>query len=166
MRDKTKIARRFFVISIFVVFFWGFYESFLQYRIWSGVVLSKFLLPPYQSIFYFLKYSFIHFFEDHLISLGAGLLFLLGATALNNRFQKRFFEEEEPYLGALAMFLMGQPFWMIYFVIVMAIGVLGTLFLIFKAKMVGSATIHRFPLYYFWIPVAIIVLIIKNFGII
>jgi len=164
--DKIKTLRIFFIISISVVIFWGFYESFLQYQIWSGDVLSKFLLPPHQSIGYFLKYSFIHFFWGNLISLGAGLLFLLGATKLNNRFQKRFFEEEEPYLGALAMFLLGQPFWMIYFIAVTAIGVLGSLFLIFKAKVVGSETFHRFPFYYLWLPVAIIVLIIKNFGII
>ncbi len=158
--NKIKILRRFFIISIFVVIFWGFYESFLQYQIWSGDALSKFLLPPYHSISYFLGYSFTHFFKNYLISLGAGLLFLLGAVLLNNRFQKRFFEEEEPYLGALAMFLVGQPLWMIYFIIVMTVGVLGSLFLILKAKAVGSETLHRFPFYYFWIPVAIIIVII------
>lgn len=161
MSDKIKVLRRFFIISIFAVIFWGFYESFLQYQIWSGDALSKFLIPPHQSIVYFLKYSFIHFFENYLISLGAGLLFLLGAIALNNRFQKRFFEEEEPYFGALAIFLVGQPLWMIYFIIVMAIGVLGSLFLILKAKAVGSETFHRFPFYYLWLPVAITILIVK-----
>lgn len=162
---KKKILKRFFIISIFIVIFWGFYQSFLQYQIWSRNDISKFLLPPYHSIVYFLKYSFVHFFEGNLISLGAGLLFLLGAIALNNRSQKRFFEEEEPYLGALAIFIMGQPFWMVYFAVVMTIGILGTLFLIFKAKMAGLTAFYRFPFYCLWIPVAIIILIIKNFGI-
>lgn len=93
-------------------------------------------------------------------------MFLWGANKLNNRFEKRFFEEEEPYLGALAMFLLGQPLWMFYFVVVMAIGVLGSLFLIIKAKMAGSETFRRFPFYYLWITVAIILLLIKNFGVI
>ncbi len=159
--NKIKVLRIFFVISIFVVIFWGFYESFLQYQIWSESAVSKFLLPPYQSIGYFLGYSFIHFLKNYLISLGAGFLFLLGAIALNNRFQKRFFEEEEPYLGALAMFLVGQPLWMIYFIIVMTIGVLGSLFLIIKAKAAGLTTFRRFPFYYLWLPVAIIILIVK-----
>jgi hypothetical protein len=163
MGQKTKILKRFFIISILVVIFWGLYQSFLQYQIWSENDLSKFLLPPYKSIGYFLKYSFLHFFQSHLISLGAGILFLWGATKLNKRFEKRFFEEDESYLGVLAMFMMGQPWWMVYFVIVMAVGVLGTFFPILKTKISGSTTLYRFPFYYFWIPVAIIILIGKEF---
>lgn len=101
----------------------------------------------------------MHFFVSYLISLAAGLLFLWLANLLNNRYQKRFFEEEEPYLGALALFVLGHPFWIFYFLAVMAIGVLGSLFLKVASYKLQAANC-RFPFYYFWLPVAIVVVII------
>ena len=135
------------------------YKSYQQYQIWQENDVSKYFLPPYQSVVYFIKYSFIHFFQKHLISLGAGLLFLGLANLLNNRFQKRFFEEEEPYLGALGLFTVGHPLWIFYFIAVMAIGVLGSLFLKVSSSKLQALS-RRFPFYYFWLPVAIIVMII------
>lgn len=41
----------------------------------------------------------------------AALLLLVLADRLNIKFKKRFFEDEEPYLGALAVFILGNPNW-------------------------------------------------------
>lgn len=155
-----------FHVSWIVIFGLLSYKSYQQYQIWAGNGLSKLLLPPYQSIVYFLKYSFTHFFIAYLISLAAGLLFLWLANLLNNRCQKRFFEEGELYLGTLAIFVLGHPLWMFYFLAVISIGVLGTLFFqdsrfkiqVSRFKIQDSS--RRFPFYHFWLPVAIIVMII------
>ena len=149
-----------FYVSWIVIFGLLFYKSCQQYQIWAGNELSKLLLPPHQPIFYFLKYSFTHFFENYLISLTAGLLFLWLANLLNNRCQKRFFEEGEIYLGALAIFVLGHPLWMFYFLAIMSVGVIGTLFLKVSSSMLHASCCRRFPFYHFWLPVAAIVMII------
>lgn len=156
---SSVFLRRLFGGAATLTFGLLFYKSYQQYLIWQGNEVSKYLLPPYQSIVYFLKYSFVHFFESYLISLTAAFLFLWLANLLNNRCQKRFFEEGEIYLGALAIFVLGHPLWMIYFIAIMSVGVLGTLFL--KAKSYKLKTMAcRFPFYHFWLPVAVIVMII------
>ncbi|MFA5083950.1 MAG: hypothetical protein WC475_00990 [Candidatus Paceibacterota bacterium] len=157
-KRRSFVFKKLFIGAIILVFGLLVFQALAQYQVWSGNALSRYLIPPYQSIAYFLKYSFTHFFENYLISLIAGILFLWLADSLNNRHQKRFFEEGEPYLGALAVFVMGQPLWLVYFIAVMSFGVLGTIFLKFRAKTRNS----RFPFYYFWIPVAIIIMIIDK----
>ncbi len=156
---SSAFLKRLFIGVVILVFGLLFYKSCQQYQIWRENDISKYILPPYQSIVYFLKYSFTHFFENYLISLMAGLLFLWLANLLNNRCQKRFFEEGEIYLGALAIFVMGHPLWMFYFLAVMSIGVLGSLFLQASSAK-RQAPSCRFPFYHFWIPVAIIIMII------
>jgi len=162
LKGRCFVFKFLFIGAVILILGWACFQSFQQYQIWSEGAFSKLLLPPHQSIVYFLKYSFTHFFKNYLISLVAGLLFLGLANLLNNRYQKRFFEEEEPYLGALAIFLMGQPLWMVYFTGVMFIGVLGTLFLRIGSRKLRflAASGNRLPFYYFWVPVAIITIII------
>ncbi|MDP3052839.1 MAG: hypothetical protein Q8N22_02715 [bacterium] len=157
--NNIRIYKYLFLFSVILILGWACFQSYQQYQIFSASPISKFFLPPHQSIAYFLKYSFTHFFKNYLISLGAGLLFLWLANLLNHRYQKRFFEEEELYLGALAIFIMGQPLWMIYFIAVMSVGVLGTLFFHVSCFMFHVSS-RRFPFYYLWLPVAILVLII------
>ena len=172
---QVKVFKYIFIISIFIVFAAVFYQSFEQYRVWSQNELSKFLLPPYQSIAYFLGYSFTHFFKNYLISLVIALLFLSAAVFLNKKSQERFFEKEEPYLGALAIFLVGHPLWIYYLIAIFTVGLLGTLILHTKSifgrsdfpkinrqyQEVRPPDIEkRFPFYHFWLPLAILVLII------
>jgi len=91
------------------------------------------------------------------VALLAALLFLFGAILLNKKYQERFFEKEEPYLGALAIFLVGQPWWFYYILVIGFIGIIGTLIL----KIVHSE--RRFPFYNFWLPIAVLIIIAEKF---
>lgn len=170
---SSAFFRRLFSGAAILIFGLLSCKSYQQYQIWHKHDISRYLLPPFQSIVYFLKYSFTHFFETYLISLGAGLLFLWLANLLNNRCQKRFFEEGELYLGTLAIFVLGHPLWMFYFLAIMSVGVIGTLFSKVSCSMFHApcfmrqapcSTLHapsrRFPFYYFWLPTAVIIMII------
>ena len=150
---RSSVFKYIFIGGIILIFSLLFFQSGQQYRAWSQNEVSKFLLPPYQSIAYFLGYSFTHFFKNYLISLVIALLFLSAAVFLNKKFQERFFEKEEPYLGALAIFLVGHPLWIYYVIAICGIGFLGTLIFQLKWR-------ERFPFYRFWLPLAILVLII------
>ncbi|MDP3975170.1 MAG: hypothetical protein Q8P88_02720 [Candidatus Jorgensenbacteria bacterium] len=83
-------------------------QTFAQYLVWSGDSLSSKLLPPHQSILYFLKYAGVHFWLAPLIALIVALAFYTILRALKDK-NARFFEEGEVELGALAAFLVGWP---------------------------------------------------------
>lgn len=155
-KRRSFVFKKLFIGAIILVFGWSVFLSWQQYEIWVNGEFAEIFFQ--NGLNYFLGYSFIHFFLNYLISLAVALLFLAAAFWLNKKFQERFFEEGEPYLGALAIFAMGQPLWLVYLIAVMSFGVLGTIFLKFRAKTRNS----RFPFYYFWIPVAIIILIIDK----
>jgi GxxExxY protein len=125
--ERSFVFKYIFIGGIILIFGFLFYQSWQLYQVWW-----KFLLPPYQPIRYFFFYCFTNFFEKQLIALGAALLFLAAAFLLNKKFQERFFEKEEPYLGALAIFLVGHPWWIYYIIVIGLIGVIGTLYLKIK----------------------------------
>jgi hypothetical protein len=113
-------------------------------------------LPPYQSINYFYAYAGYHFFAPWLISLAAAIVISRLAGILNSKYGERFFENEEIWLMRLGIFLTGYPGFLFYLVLVLLAGVaLSSVYTILKRG--------RAPLYYVWLPLAIIVLIIKDF---
>jgi len=144
------------------IVFWGsvatifgvlIYWSIIQYDLWAGNELTKTLLPPYQSFTFFYSYVGKRFFAPWLVSL-LGAIFIGGlAHRLNNRFGNRFFEEGETKLLSLGVFLSGYPGFLIYLVLVFGAGFMGTI--IFQLSSKG-----RFPFYYFWLPLAIVAIII------
>lgn len=156
-KRRSFVFKYIFLGGVILIFGFLFYQSYQQYQVWSGNEIFKFLLPSYQPINYFFFYCFTNFFEKQLIALGAAFLFLAAAFLLNKKFQERFFEKEEPYLGALAIFLVGHPWWMYYFIVVCLIGVVGTFYLKIRRSE------KRFPFYHFWLPVAIILMVVKIF---
>lgn len=167
-----------FRFSIFAIFLLLFYQSYKQYQFWSQNEVSRYLLPPHQSINYFIFYALARFFAPYLISLAAAVLFLISANLLNKKYQERFFYPEEPYFGALAIFLVSHPGWIFYVTAVILIYLLIHLFTLIYYKL-RSLTIERsnaiersnrleqkpvrVSLRYVWLPTAIFVIIIINY---
>ncbi len=157
--QKASFYKIIFIFSILVIFCLLFYISYQQYQLWSQGdynEISKYLLPPYQSVNYFIFYALIRFFNPYLISLAAGILFLFSAKILNKKYEERFFYPEEFYLGGLAIFLVGHPGWLFYIVFLLIIYLLIHLF----SSLVIRSSSFRISLYYLWLPAAIFVIII------
>ncbi|MBI4034175.1 MAG: hypothetical protein HY378_01325 [Candidatus Brennerbacteria bacterium] len=159
-----KTYRNIFLFAALAVFLFYLYLVFAQYLAWrGGGELTKFLVPPYRSILYVFGYHFTRFGLYYLVSLAAAAFFLFSSIRLNRRFGDRFFEPEEPYLGALSVFLLGNPIWnyaWIYYlaaVILVAVIATGYQLLVTKEN-------RRFSLYYLWLPLAIAVILIKSFA--
>lgn len=163
-----QIGRRPWQINFFFwakIGFWGslagavLYYGYLvynQYFIWFiGGPPTIYLLPPYESIGYVFSYHFIRFGLGYSISLLAAVLFLAAAVWHNRRHQEKFFEKEEPYLGALAIFLAGTPGGLFYF---------GGLIFVYFIFHLGLGLVRRpekefrLPLYWLWLPLAILVI--------
>jgi len=155
--NLPRLSKYFFAATIILIFIFLFFQSYQQYQLWLKNDISKHLLPPYQDINYFIFYSLTRFFGPYLISLATGILFLFSAKILNKKYQKRFFYPEEPYFGALAVFLAGWPgllFYIIFLTLIYLFIHLYSLFIIHNSQ--------RISLYYLWLPVAIFVILIQK----
>lgn len=155
---KKKFFKHIFIFSAILVFSILFYDSYLQYFTWSQNELSKMFLPPYQPINYFLFYVGMRFFGPYLISLVFAFLFFVVAKELNKKYQERFFYEEEFYIAALAIFLIGYPLAIFYLIAVISIYLLAHFILIGASRNLGE----RLSTYYLWLPIAISVIIISE----
>lgn len=163
-----KISKYFFRAAIVLIFVSLFFQTYVQYQLWLKNDISKYLLPPYTSINYFIFYAFTRFFAPYLTSSIAAILFLLAAKIINKKHEERFFYPEEYYLGALGIFLSGHPGWLFYLVFVILFYLL-----IHILSLLTSYFLHltsyksyilpqRISLYCLWIPMAIFVIIMNN----
>ncbi len=153
-----------FWAAALAVLLYYFYLVYAQYLAWrDGGELLKHLVPPYQSITYVFGYHFTRFFLYYLISFAAAAAFLYAAKYFNKKHGFRFFENEEPYLGALSIFLLGNPLWryawIYYLIALLALAVIGSLVISHLLK-----KSERFSLRYLWLPVALLVILIRSFG--
>lgn len=113
---------------------------------------SKYLVPPYNGIGYFLLWSWSWLWSRYLIALAGSLLLLCAIMSASANWRSKRFEEEEPYLLALSLVLVGHPFWIFYFFAVVLAYALYT-----ATRAWRQATTQRVSFYYFWIPIALVV---------
>lgn len=162
-RGRMRFFRVLCLVAVLGIF--GFYLSLVhgQYVTWRDAgPPSSFLVPPHKSVSYVFGYHFFRFGLPYLISFGVSVLFFFAAGFLNRRFGERFFDREELYLGALSIFLLGNPAWnyawIYYLILVLFLSAVGSLFTqyIFRVR-------ERFPLYWLWTPCAFGVIITLEF---
>ncbi len=142
------------------VLLYYFYLVYTQYLAWrDGGELLQRLVPPYGSITYVFGYHFTRFALYYLVSFLVAILFLYTASYFNKKYGYLFFENEEPYLGAIAVFLLGLPLWryawIYYLIAVLAVAVIGSLVMNHLLK-----KSERFSLRYLWLPAALSVIIV------
>lgn len=152
-----------FPLSVFAIFGTLFFFTYVQYTAWLAHPLSKFLLPPYQSATYFWGYVYSRFFSPWLIALFAGLLVGSLAAYVNRLWGGALFEEEEPRLLGLGIFLSGYPGFLVYLILVSFSYLCYNLFVTVRGKR-GTAEggVPRVPMYWFWLPAAIFAIIVKS----
>ena len=159
-----------FVFSIAAVFSLLAYYSYQQYQVWNSNELTKHFLSQKVNIIenidvnYFFYYVGIRFFAPYLISLITGIVFFFIVKKLNKKYEERFFEQEELWFGALALFLIGWPGLLFYFIALILIYLIIQIFIIFYYKFfirVGLREI-RVSLRLWWLPLAIFVIFINK----
>ena len=162
-KSLRNFSRLLFFVVIAAVVIYYVYLTYNQYLLWhdSGDI-TKYFLPPYKSITYVVGYHFMRFALYYAISLLIALTFLVSAKHYNKKFQNKFFEPEEPYLGATAIFLLGNRewnyAWILYLILLLIFSALGSaIFCNWLKKM------ERFPLYWLWLPTAVFAILIMKF---
>jgi hypothetical protein len=130
----------------------GLVLSFLNGYLWKHDAVSYRLLPPYSPFSYVFHYSWQHYFAVPVITIFFALIVFWGIKWLNKKFQETFFYDEEPYLAALGILATGWPNCLIFLCLVLLLGVTAH-FIIQKG---------RLPLLYFWLPCALLVLLLSG----
>ena len=155
---KLRIVRAFSLLSVIIVVGVLSYLSFSQYSVWQKAgPPASYLLPPYQGIGYFLFYVFFRFWAAYSISFMAGILVFFTSRYFNKKYEERFFYSEEYYLSATAVFLTGHPFWLIYLVLILSFW-----FFVSAFRLLVLKKTERVSFYYFWLPAAVSVILIKE----
>jgi hypothetical protein len=117
------------LLAILIFIAYSLFLTLGQYFIWQNHPLSKYLLPPHQSINYFFNYSYFHFWRDFFFRfLGMVSIFLL-MKGLDFLFQRDIFYDDEkiliPYLSLFFFFPYNILFILIgFFVLLLIIGIL------------------------------------------
>jgi hypothetical protein len=118
---KNKIYLILFYLAIFVFTFWSLFLSLAQYLIWKNHQFSKYLLPPYQKIDYYLSYAYFHFWRDFIFRLIGILVTILLMNFLNFVFRRDIFYNDEkilvPYLSLFFRFPYNALFLFIGFLV-------------------------------------------------
>jgi len=149
-------VRAFFYFVVLCIFGLLTYWTYLQYSLWASGGASKYFLPPYQGITYFIGYVGVRIWGPWIVALFFALLIPFAARAAHKRLGERFFEDEEPYLIALGIFLSGYPGFLFYIPVVLILGLLLT-------TCYSLLTKRRAPFYFLWMPAAIIAILITHF---
>jgi len=161
-KRAEKSSQTFFFLAVLLVVISYVVLVYLQYLAWQEAPPpARYLVPPYQSLEYVFGYQFARFGVFYLISLGISGLFLWGTWLLDKKFSNRLFYPGERYLGGMTIFLLGNPAWDYLWMYYLG----GLLLLAFLASVISEKVLKkdtRLPLKWFWIPVAIIGIIIHE----
>jgi hypothetical protein len=155
---KNKIYLILFYLTIFFFILWSLFLSLAQYLIWKNNQFSKYLLPPYQKIDYYLSYAYFHFWRDFIYRLIGVLIIMLLMNFLNFVFRRDIFYDDEkilvPYLSLFFRFPYNALFLLIGFF---------ALFLIILIFNFPSITSYRYSFRQYWLYLALILFLLQPF---
>lgn len=143
-------------ISVMVIVGVLLYFSREQFLAWQGSEFSKYFLPPYQPIGYFLKYAFRHFWASYAVS-GAVACIAYGACLWANRVRgNMLFEREEIIFVAAGIFFAGHPGYVAYIMLVAAAYVA-----VSAGRLAALRKNERISFYHFWLPSTILIILMR-----
>lgn len=115
---KKEVNQRFVKYGIIVIMaifvLTGYFSTTAQYDVWKNNEMSRFFLPPHQSIIYFYQYSFFHFWLPYVLDLAISLVWMFCLVLLQKYGNKRFLDEKEIALGFFTSIVVGWPRFIVY----------------------------------------------------
>lgn len=157
---KIRILKLILAIICFIYLTWSLFLTFLQYKIWQNDALSRYLLPPYQKINYFLSYAYFHFWRD-LVYRFLGVILTISFFLLLNFVFKRdiFYKEEKIFVSSILLF-----YFFPYNLLLIFLAFFVLLLLIMVAILKQKKLIHqRFSLKNYWPLLAWLFLLLSPF---
>ncbi len=142
-------------LNLFFIVFKAVYSTIINYWAWSQSPTTSFFL----EIPYLIKFSFNHYWLIPLITVFSAFIIYKTTKIINQRFEERFFYDQEPYLIALGIILSPWP-WLIIFIVcvvlVLLVLQLINLILYWKNRYFKTALEDRIPMLFLWIPASLL----------
>jgi hypothetical protein len=163
---KNKIYLILFYLTILVFTFWSLFLSLAQYLVWKNHQFSKYLLPPYQKIDYYLSYAYFHFWRDFIFRLIGVLIIILLMNFLNFVFRRDIFYDDEkilvPYLSLFFRFPYNAFFLLIGFFALFLLITIKTITINLRTSDVRTFQ-KRESFRQYWLYLALILFILQPF---
>ena len=158
---KEKYLKIIFCGFSVIIIIYSLVLTILNYKTWSQNPISQRLLPPHNSIFYFLQYCWQHYWFESIVTILFALLIFWAIYLLNKKFDQAFFYDEERYLAGLGILITGWPNCLIYLSLVLFLGIIFH-FLVLVFNFFKNVKNIRLSLIYFWLPCALLVLLLSD----
>lgn len=165
---KLKFLKKILFIIVGLILLLAFFKSLLNYFSWLSNPVGKKLLPPTTPIFYFLRYSFQHYFFSPFLTIAFAILVFYLILKFNKKFQETFFYEEEPYLATIGILLTRWPNCLIFLILVLFLGIVLHLgffcfcYLFYNKEKKYDFSNFRLSLINLWLPSALLVMILSD----
>jgi len=159
---KNKIYLTLFYLTILIFIIWSLFLSYKQYLIWKNHAFSKYLLPPYQKIDYYINYAYFHFWRDFIFRLTGVLIIILLMKFINFVFRRDIFYDDEKILIPYFALFFKFPYNIFFFYI----GLFTLFLIIFIKNITFSFSQHsystlRFSFRSYWPYLAILFYILQ-----
>ena len=125
------------------------YFSRLQFLTWQADAVTRYLLPPYRPVGYFLEYVWLRLWAPYALSACVAAVAYAAASFANRLRGGVFFESEEPYFLATGIFMTGHPGWVAYVVLTLA-----AYLAVSAVRFAFVRHAERISFYRFWLPCA------------
>lgn len=153
----AKVVKLAYGVAIIFFVFQSSLVSILQYQAWKNGAIGNLLLPPHESIGYFLQYIGWRFWSPVAVAFLFSVFSIYLMRRVNHKYDNRFLEEEEPSLAGLSMFVSGYPAILIYPVVFLIVFLCAT-----TSTSVLNGKNFRLSPYYLWIPSSLLVILIRT----
>lgn len=154
----TRAATIVFIVIFLTVLVKIFLSLGFQYYVWSQNGLSKFLLPPYQPVAYFARYSWQHFIMSPAIGIAVSFALVLYFWILNKIFKKQYLDFEDMLILVSGAMIVGWPNLIAYLVIAFVLTIMRIFYLFYIKR-----EMQRVPLTGALIVAAFITLLIGDY---
>jgi len=133
--------------------------SYFQFIAFKNHPISQFLLPPYQSIFWFLGYIFNHYFKVSFFRIIGGIINIFIVYIINNLFKNSLFYKEEYKKVFLVSLMIDFPLNLLLIPVAFLYVLLLHFLYIFKYKSFNKD--QKISTKFFWLPLAFLFIIIN-----
>jgi len=155
----TSSLKKIFWIPVVAVFFSSVIFSIMQYRAWLANDVMRLVFESEDGLYAFLHNVFFAHFASYVLSLIFAGILAWSMMIINRRSGNKFFENEEILIAFLAGFLTGFPGFLFFLLGLIITYLVAHLLNILIWRKLENRVI---PLYYFWLPVALSVIIISE----
>jgi hypothetical protein len=146
------IARVLYSVSLVLGIIYLLFLSYAAYERFEPGILKAFNV--YEGMAWFLPYIRFHIWNTYLVSFIVSLLFFFGARFLNSRREGMLLYDDEIWVAATSIFLVGYPGILFYGMLMAGILLIGSLI-----QTLSRGGGERFSAYFLWAPAALFVIL-------